>query len=267
MTADQVPTTIAVPQPAGGNRLPADIAKAIGEVLLQALDPPQAGRNGHDGHDYAGTDPFLAFVGPLCSKAGLIVLQDEESAELLDRGGQAWLRVTYAFTLAHTSGALAERPIRRTVLEPVQGLETGGRCQSCALRQFLGSLFQVPAGDRDDADRQPSPVDPQHDREPGEPTAKPSPRPSKAAKRPSSDPAGRPRHMRIEQGQDGLRVGRWVGAARETLDGQPEAWRRDWPGLHAAELEEVRRTRREWADKLEALAIAPDPVPQADAAQ
>ena len=37
--------------------------------------------------------------------------------------------------------------------------------------------------------------------------------------------------------------------------------------MHAAELEEVRRTRREWADKLEALAIAPDPVPRADAAE
>jgi hypothetical protein len=221
MTADQVPTTVAVSRQADGNRLPADIAKAIGEVLLQVLDPPQAGRHGHDGYGYAGTDPFLAFVGHLCSKAGLIVLQDEESAELLDRGGRGWLRVTYAFTLAHTSGALADRPIRRTVLESVRGLETGDRCQSCALRQFLGSLFQVPVGDRDDAVSHPLLTDPQPARKPGEPTAKPSPGSSKAAKRPSSDPAGRPRHLRIEQGQDGLRVGRWVSTAREMLDGQP----------------------------------------------
>ena len=150
-------------------------------------------------------------------------------------------------------------------------MQTSGRCQSYALRQFLRSLFQIPTGDRDDADCRPQadvPADdPQLGQRPEKHTGKPSPRSNKVAKRPSSDPTGRPRHIRIEQGRDGLLIGRWVSTAREMLDGRPEAWRRDWLELHAAELEEVRKARREWADRLEALAIAPDPAPRPKAAE
>jgi hypothetical protein len=72
--------------------------------------------------------------------------------------------------------------------------------------------------------------------------------------------------MQIQIGQDGsLMVGRWVSAAKNILAGRPEPWRRAWLQLHGVEIEEVRRCRREWADKLEALAIAPDLSPLAAA--
>jgi hypothetical protein len=37
--------------------------------------------------------------------------------------------------------------------------------------------------------------------------------------------------------------------------------------MHQFELDEVRKCRRDWADRLEALAIAPDLAPMADAAE
>jgi hypothetical protein len=56
-------------------------------------------------------------------------------------------------------------------------------------------------------------------------------------------------------------VWHWVARARELLAGKPEAWRREWLELHQAELEEVRKARRGWADRLESLAVAPDLAP------
>ena len=73
--------------------------------------------------------------------------------------------------------------------------------------------------------------------------------------------ADAPGHVRIEQGSEGLMVGRWVSRAKELLAGKPEAWRREWLELHAVEPGEVRKARREWADRLEGLAVAPDLAP------
>jgi hypothetical protein len=81
----------------------------------------------------------------------------------------------------------------------------------------------------------------------------PEPAPGESGKRPG--------YTRIEQGRDGLLVGRWVSHAKELLNGRPEAWRREWLELHAAKVEQVRKARREWVDKLEALAIAPALAP------
>ena len=263
----------AAPQPGSGTRLPPEIAKAIGDVMAQVKALPKGEYNSHSGYNFASIDDFLAFVGPLCSTAGLIVLQDEDSAEVFDRGGKGWLRVTYSFTLAHTSGAVAERPIRRTVLQPVAGPQTTGSSQSYALKQFLRSLFQIPTGDRDDADYQPKAdmpaADPQARRKPQDHAGRPNPALAspQAPRRTPCGPGGRPPHVRIEQGRDGLMVGRWVSTAKELLAGRPEAWRREWLEVHQAELEEVRKARREWADRLEALAITPDRMPRADAAE
>jgi hypothetical protein len=42
------------------------------------------------------------------------------------------------------------------------------------------------------------------------------------------------------------------------MEGQPEDYRRAWLEEHQTEIDEVRRLRPDWADKLEAQAIAPD---------
>jgi hypothetical protein len=57
-----------------------------------------------------------------------------------------------------------------------------------------------------------------------------------------------------------------VSRAKELLAGKPEAWRREWLELHAAKPGEVRKARRERADRLESLAVAPDLAPLPGAA-
>jgi hypothetical protein len=265
MLDTHAPATVAALQQGGGNRLPAEIAKAIGEVMIQVLSLPSA----------EGNDDFLAAVGPLCSRAGLIVLQDEESADLIDRSGKGWLRVTYAFSLAHTSGAVSERPIRRTVLQPVTGPRTTGSSQSYALKQFMRSLFQIAMGDRDDAEYRPKVDRPAADQQarsrprdcPERPATGTPPKAPGGVQRAPGAPGKRPGYVRIEQGRDGLMVGRWVAGARELLADKPEAWRREWLERHAVELDEVRKARREWADRLESLAVAPDLTPMPGAAE
>ncbi|MEQ8819418.1 MAG: hypothetical protein RLY93_04185, partial [Sumerlaeia bacterium] len=90
------------------------------------------------------------------ARAGLIIVQDERAARLVDRAagsdGGAWLWATFAFTLAHTSGVLWG-PVTRSVMVPADGAQAFGAAQSYALKQFLRSLFQIPTADGEDADR------------------------------------------------------------------------------------------------------------------
>jgi hypothetical protein len=83
------------------------------------------------------------------------------------------------------------------------------------------------------------------------------PKASQATQRPSDD-SGEPNHIYIPEGTSGLKIGSWVTLARAAMDGQPEDFRRAWLEEHQTEIDEVRRLRPEWADKLEAQAIAPD---------
>ena len=70
--------------------------------------------------------------------------------------------------------------------------------------------------------------------------------------------------MQIPLGADGsLLIGKWVSMVKSVLECRPEAWRRTWLELHEFEMEEVRKARREWADKLQSIAIAPDLTPEA----
>lgn len=268
MPDTHIPTTVA-PQLGGGTRLPAEIAQAIGQVMTGIKSLPKSEHNGHAGYAFASIDAFLAAVGPLCSAAGLIVFQDEDTVDVFDRGGKGWLKITYSFTLAHISGVMAERPVRRTVLQQITGPQTTGSSQSYALKQFMRSLFQIPTGDRDDADFQPK-TEMQAAGKPQERVERPdradAPSASQAIQKASGESEG-PTLMKIETGRDGLLVGKWVTAAKNALIGKPEAWRRDWIELHGVEIEEVRRVNAEWASKLEAIAIAPDLAPLPNAAE
>ena len=51
--------------------------------------------------------------------------------------------------------------------------------------------------------------------------------------------------------------------AKKALEGQPESFRRAWLEAHLAEVDEVRRLRPDWSDKVVAMSIAPDlPAPE-----
>lgn len=258
MPDTMLPSTITSP-----GVMPGEIAKAIGEVMAQIKSLPKGERNDHGGYQFASIDDFLAAVGPLCAAAGLIVYQDEDAVDMIDRGGKAWLKITYAFSVGHVSGVVCSKPMRRTVFQAITGPQTTGSSQSYALKMFMRSLFMIPTGDRDDADyhkpqempaadaRQNVPQKPQQQRRTTEP------RKSEAIPTPSNGPEA-PQHIYIPEGEGGLKIGSWVNMAKAALEGRPEAWRREWLEVHLAELDEVRRLRPDWADKLEAQAIAPD---------
>jgi hypothetical protein len=55
-----------------------------------------------------------------------------------------------------------------------------------------------------------------------------------------------------------LRIREWLDQAKAAMNGKTEAWRRRWLELHEKELADLRSMRPDWADRVEAAAIAPD---------
>lgn len=135
--------------------MPEAVAGAINAVMGQIKGLLKTERNRAAGYRFASIDDFLAAVNPLCAKAGLIIIQDELDARLVHDGTQltnrSWLWATFTFTLAHKSGALYG-PLTRSIMVPAVGAQAFGAAQSYALKQFMRSLFQIPTGDREDAD-------------------------------------------------------------------------------------------------------------------
>lgn len=255
-------TMIATPAPVTGQ--PAEIAKAIGEVMAQIKSLPKGERNDHGGYNFASIDDFLAAVGPLCTQAGLIVYQDEDSIDMIDRGNKAWLKITYAFTLGLTSGVVSQRPIRRTVFQQITGPQTTGSCQSYAFKMFMRSLFMIPTGDRDDADyhkQQDMPAQaPQQTRQQPQERARQAQRAMPTSPPVEATPAasGPPQHMPIPTGRDGPLVNRWTRAALEVLDGKSHDWRMGWLAIHTEEMAEVYYLRPDnWA-RIDAAVVGAD---------
>lgn len=134
-----------------------EIAQAISDVMGGIKILKKEERNKFDNYNFASIDDFLAMVNPLCSQAGLIILQDEISCEMVEgkkrKDGTAapWLSLQFDFTLVHKSGAACPGG-KRTVMVPANGAQAFGSAQSYSLKQFMRSLFQIPTGDKDDAD-------------------------------------------------------------------------------------------------------------------
>jgi hypothetical protein len=153
----------------------------------------------------------------------------------------------------------------RTVFQSITGPQTTGSCQSYCLKQFLRSLFLIPTGDRDDADYHKPQDMPAATQAPQRPVQRvesarshqPPPKPSERTQRAPSE-SSNPNHIYIPEGTSGLKIGSWVTLAKAAMEGQPEDYRRAWLEEHQTEIDEVRRLRPDWADKLEAQAIAPD---------
>ncbi|MDH3233422.1 MAG: ERF family protein [Alphaproteobacteria bacterium] len=135
--------------------MPEVVAGAVNAVMSDVKRLLKSERNRQAGYKFASIDDFLAAVNPLCAEAGLIILQDELDARLVNDGGnsfdRSWLWTTFTFTLAHKSGAIYG-PLTRSVMVPARGAQAFGSAQSYALKQFMRSLFQIPTGDKEDAD-------------------------------------------------------------------------------------------------------------------
>ena len=135
--------------------MPEAVGIAVNSVMAGIKGLFKKEKNHEAGYRFASIDDFLAAVNPLCAKAGLIIIQDELDARLVHDGSsetsRSWLWTTFTFMLAHKSGAVYG-PLTRSVMVPARGAQAFGAAQSYALKQFMRSLFQIPTGDREDAD-------------------------------------------------------------------------------------------------------------------
>lgn len=141
---------------------PTEIAKAIVKVAGEVKTLGKSEKNEHGNYNFVSIDKFLEFVGPLCAKHGLFFILNERDCEIIPRSTytDAWgknkdvppaLRVQYDVTIGHESGAIFGG-ITRNVTVLASGAQAYGSAQSYALKQFMRSLFQIPTGDKDDAD-------------------------------------------------------------------------------------------------------------------
>ena len=132
----------------------------MGEVGKLAKDS----KNEFAGYRFTSIDDFLVATNRICSENGLVVLQRQLNFEthVQDVGKEKKryiLQVTFGFTVYHESGE--ELPeVLRTVWCEYTGSQSFGSAQSYSQKFFLRSLFQIPTGDKDDADYNPPDVNP-----------------------------------------------------------------------------------------------------------
>lgn len=143
------------------SQMPPKIASAITEVMDKIEQIAKAEKNQHGNYNFASIDDFLKATNPLCAKAGLILIQDEDSFEVreggTDKNGKPvnWLHLTYKFTLAHSSGETWDyQPRRSIIVNSSMGSQAFGAAQSYVLKQFMRSLFQIATGDKEDIDHE-----------------------------------------------------------------------------------------------------------------
>ena len=129
----------------------AAIAKAMGEMKRLAKDS----RNIEQKYDFASVDDFLAMTGPVCAANGIVTILDEVEVDGFERQGKYgptnWLRIVFEIHTMHTSGESLPK-VRRTVEVIRTGAQSFGSAQSYVLKQYQRALYQIPTGDKDDAD-------------------------------------------------------------------------------------------------------------------
>lgn len=142
---DELKLTLGMPP-----KLAAAIAAVMGRVKTLAKDE----QNKHGGFKFASVDDFYEAVRPLMAEAGLVIVSNEiECATLQTQaksGAQTWLKMTYEFILAHTSGETwAVHPKRHILINSSMGSQAFGAAQSYADKNFLRALFRIATGEID----------------------------------------------------------------------------------------------------------------------
>lgn len=137
-------------EPQGRPPLPPKIAEAIAKVMGSIEKLQKEDRNQHGGYNFASIDTFLEEVRPKCVDAGLLIIPDEESCDVVGD----WLKIKFSFTLAIKEGETWEhRPTRTVMVTAKMGAQAFGAAQSYAMKQFMRGLFQIATGDDADADQ------------------------------------------------------------------------------------------------------------------
>ena len=129
----------------------AAVANAMGEMKRISKDS----RNIEQKYDFASVDDFLAMTGPICAANGLVTILNEVEVDGFERQGKYgptnWLRIVFEIHTMHTSGECL--PVTRRTVEVIRtGAQSFGSAQSYVLKQYQRALYQIPTGDKDDAD-------------------------------------------------------------------------------------------------------------------
>jgi len=130
-----------------------NVAGAVAEVMANVGTIKKGGWNSFHKYHYARMEDLLEVVTPLMGKQGLTVWQNEIEIKMVETR----VAVTYEFIVMHKSG---ERlPAQRFTGVCNARDSKGGfddkailKCNTQARKYFLLSLFQVPAGDFEEAD-------------------------------------------------------------------------------------------------------------------
>jgi hypothetical protein len=131
------------------------IAGAIAAIMANVGTIEKGGVNKFFGYKYARMEDLLHVITPLMGKNGLAVIQNEMSKEVLE-GNR--LAITYEFSILHSSNEIWPEKPRHTGMSTARDSKGNwddkavAKCHTNARKYFLLSLFQVPAGDFDDAD-------------------------------------------------------------------------------------------------------------------
>ena len=132
------------------------IAGAISEVMAEIGTIQKGGYNSFHDYHYARIEDLLGKLTPLMGKAGLMIIQHEIEQKIAE-GNR--LAVTYEFTIAHKSGQVWPEKPRSTGLSMLRDRKGNiddkclNKCHTSARKYFLLSLFQAPASDIDDGDK------------------------------------------------------------------------------------------------------------------
>jgi hypothetical protein len=133
------------------SKIYAAVAKAMGDVERVAKDS----RNVDQKYNFASVDDFMAMVGPICAKYGLVTIFDEDAREFIEKPGKygptQCVSISYQITTWHESGE--QLPTVRRHVEVIRnGPQAYGAAQSYTLKQYYRGLLNIPTGDNDDPD-------------------------------------------------------------------------------------------------------------------
>lgn len=135
------------------------IIPAISLGMSQIKKISKENKNEHGNYNFSSIDDFLEQTNKICSDNGLVMMPPNtlslEPFDKTDKYGNtsSWLKFKYEIIMFHVSGQ--KLPPVVTEVEVIRsGAQASGSAQSYAQKQYLRALFQIPTGDKDDADFQ-----------------------------------------------------------------------------------------------------------------
>jgi len=136
--------------------IPPEIAKGIVSVMRGVKKLAKDGKNEHGRYNFTSVDAFYEAVGPLCADAGIFIAPQEIEREIIppsQPGKAGTLRIVYRILIGHEGGSLWDAG-EREVMVVAAGPQAYASALSFVTKYFERNLFQVPTGDKDDADLQ-----------------------------------------------------------------------------------------------------------------